>query len=78
MHGLESRRKEERNIFYCQAFLSDLLSRFYLSKNLFFTLLCKGIHNKIHFKGKKRPYLRKRTRVILNHVCVKNLLNQNF
>lgn len=34
---------------------SDLLSRFYLSKNMFFfTLLSvKDIHDKIHFKGKK-------------------------
>lgn len=34
---------------------SDLLSRFYISKNMFFfTLLSvKDIHDKIHFKGKK-------------------------
>ena len=40
MHGLESRRKEEKKHFLLSSFsFSDLLSRFYLSKNLFFTLL---------------------------------------
>lgn len=66
MHGVESRRKEEKKHFLLSSFsFSDLLSRFYLSKNLFFTLLSvKAFTTRFILKEKKRPYLRKKTRVI--------------
>ena len=46
--GCKVEEKRKRNIFYCQAFLS---LTYY--QDFTYVIKCKGIHNKIHFKGKK-------------------------